>query len=67
MKPNSPKEIWSLSECLDSVLRPPFACLAKNYLGPMVLFTNPTKRWKTQMNYFVLFHYYSVEITVLSS
>ena len=44
-----------LSECLDSVLCPRFVRLAENYLGPTLLFTNPTKRWKTQMNYFVLF------------
>ena len=45
----------TLSECLDSILHSRFVCLAENYLGPTLLFMNPTKRWKMQMNYFVLF------------
>ena len=32
--------------CLDSVLRQCFVCLAENYLGPMLLFTNPHKNMK---------------------
>ena len=32
------------SECLDSVLCPHFARLVENYLGPTLLFMNPTKR-----------------------
>ena len=47
--------VWlTLFECLDG-MRPHFARLVKNYMDFMLLFMNPTKRWKIQMNYFVLF------------